>query len=648
MKTPGLFFFALSLACSAVLVPFPGSGSARAAGGGENGFMIAENGRPAATIVIDKEANRAARFAAGELRHHLELITGARLPVVTDEAETAGRLILVGESALTREMGLYNKDFEHQEYLVRFLPDKLVIMGRDREDKRPIDYDSEVPDEGELATCYGVYDFLERFCGVRWYLPTGLGLVYPEKSTLAVRGDDVRRAPAMKYRELYRASAMPADLSDYPGPLLPERERKLFMLRWRLADIEPYACNHAFYGYLRSRRHLEEHRDWFASGYDDDLPENPDFAALRRHYPNMCYTNEEFIADVVRRARDFFDTGRLDGVGFAAGDYFSLGPMDSSGRDRMCLCERCAPLIHEEPPCNAWRDHYFFWDDRNSDYIFGFVNQVAREVGRTHPGKYLTIFAYHQNYYPPTREPLEPNVALTFCIHAQLRPVPAMDRAVRGLLDKWDEAAPETPKYLWLYFHRPGRVDPPFFPGFMARQMVEQMRDYHRRGFRGIFAETGSMRDEQGNRPRAPIISMLELYLTYRLADDPELDGHAMIDEFFRLFYGSAGEAMQALYEAIEQVYCDPDNYRFNPDRYFGYQAAAIAWGRLGTAERMDRFAGLMEAAKAAAVTDMEKKRVALFERSVWDRMKEGRALYEKAISTEPLAAGPAAAPPQD
>ena len=325
---------------------------------------------------------------------------------------------------------------------------------------------------------------------------------------------------------------------------------------------------------------------------------------------------------------DYFDTGRKEPREIAGGDYFSLGPMDSSGADKMCKCVECQKLIHKSPPCDKWCEQYF-WNDRNSDYIFNFVNKVAKEVGKTHPGKYLTMFAYHQTYYPPTLEPLEPNVAISFCIHAQLRPVPAMNRAVNGLLDKWDEESRERPKYLWLYFHRPGRANP-FFPGFMAHDMVKQMKDYHKRGFRGIFAERAGfpkkeMKKGYGNR--VPIVNLLEIYIAFKLADDPTLDGDKLIDEFFTLFYGAAARQMQALYEAIERVYCDPANYSFNPS-YFGYQTREIAWGKLGTEERMAEFGKLMEKAKKAAKTEMEKKRVALFEISVWKRMKAGRKEY--------------------
>ena len=49
-------------------------------------LVLVWDGKPVATIVVAKEATRTVRFAATELNHHLQLSTGAELPVVQDGA----------------------------------------------------------------------------------------------------------------------------------------------------------------------------------------------------------------------------------------------------------------------------------------------------------------------------------------------------------------------------------------------------------------------------------------------------------------------------------------------------------------------------------------------------------------------------------
>jgi len=309
---------------------------------------------------------------------------------LTDPTRIDGTRVLVGESEATRRLGLRNEDFDRQEYLIRFLPDALALMGRDKEDKGGMSYADPGTFPGKFddqASCYAVYDFLERHCDVRWYLPTELGIARPRKRTLSVGGPDIRRAPVMKYREMSRVHDIPADLTDESGPRLDGREGLLFAHRQRLTGVYQYACNHAFYGYYR--RFLEGHPDWFAKGYDADVPEDRRFATTKRggydhngypmkYYPNMCYTDQGFIRQVIASARHFYDTGKTLGGEPARGDFFALGPMDSSGKDKFCRCPECQALLHEEPPCNVWRKQYFFFDDLASDYIFSFVNKVAR------------------------------------------------------------------------------------------------------------------------------------------------------------------------------------------------------------------------------------------------------------------------------
>jgi hypothetical protein len=75
----------------------------------------------------------------------------------------------------------------------------------------------------------------------------------------------------------------------------------------------------------------------------------------------------------------------------------------------------------------------------------------------------------------------------------------------------------------------------------------------------------------------------------------------------------------------IEEAYCNPENY---PKERVGHQNVQIAWGRLGTRERMEQFDKLLQQAKDLAKTDLEKRRVALFELGVWNYMAEGRKQY--------------------
>lgn len=581
-------------------------------------ITLVGNGKPTATIVVAGRATRAAQFAAAELQCHIRKISGATLPIVGDDVAIRGARVLIGESKATRALGLKSADFQSQEYLIRFLPETLVLIGRDREDYGKIDYEK---GSGLLiyfddhATVHAVHDFLERHCGVRWYLPTDIGLVCPSKRTLTVRGADVRRSPAMAwrtYRYMYpnKKKATRALWGDTIhgqkyGPVLSMRDRVLWEHRMRLGG-ERYKAHHAFYGY--HARFFKDHPDWFAQGYPG-----------RKKPPQMCYTNTEFIRQVIRDARDYFDgKGKKPGA-VAEGDYFGLGALDNR---LWCKCAACQAKIRTKTDKQ-------FSNGSASDYWWAFVNEVAREIKKSHPDKFISSLAYADYALYPSEFKVESNVAVSMCLHANSWWCPAMERSDMRLFNNWTRDRGRR-LYLYLYYEFPwgGAVSRQFrcFPGFSMHTIARQMKMFHEHGVRGFYYVPALMADWHPN----PLMDQLNTYLFLKLADNADLDVDAMLDEFFTRYYGAAAEPMKALTLKIEEIYSNPANYPKevrDGDRTF-HQTEEMAWEWLGTEARMAEFDKLMRQARNAAETDIEKQRVALFEDGVWNYMKAGRQLY--------------------
>ncbi|OIO91400.1 MAG: hypothetical protein AUJ92_16640 [Armatimonadetes bacterium CG2_30_59_28] len=309
---------------------------------------------PVATIVLAAEPTRSAQFAAAELQYHVQKITGATLPIASEDTEVKGARILVGESKAEAALGVRSADLKSQEYLIRCGPNAIVLMGRDKDDRGKMDYNDAqtFPDfDVEQGTCYAVYDFLEKFCDVRWYLPTELGIVHPTTDTLIVKGRNIRRSPAMRWRSQSVGYQIPADLcgdnikGKEPTPVLPWREQMLWWHRLRLGG-EAYSLNHSFYGYYD--RFLKDHPNWFAQGYTGKPPQ-------------LCFTHPELIQQAVQGARGFFDGKGSKAGAQAAGNYFGLVPMDNGA---WCKCDRCRPLWLDQ----SVRAPGQFTNDKASDY----------------------------------------------------------------------------------------------------------------------------------------------------------------------------------------------------------------------------------------------------------------------------------------
>ena len=59
------------------------------------------------------------------------------------------------------------------------------------------------------GTEFGVYGFLQRYCGVRWYLPGPDGTHAPKRKTLAIPPMDVLDNPFFLSREYFAGSLTP-------------------------------------------------------------------------------------------------------------------------------------------------------------------------------------------------------------------------------------------------------------------------------------------------------------------------------------------------------------------------------------------------------------------------------------------------------
>jgi hypothetical protein len=593
---------------------------------------IVKVGKPAATIVIANEPTIAARLAAQELRYHLEEITGAVLPIARPGDPIHGVRILVGESKATRDIGLTSADFESQEYLIRATNATIVLMGRDWQDtpanraetgrgmqfslghsRKTIQYNVAIgrPDAPTLelelpglmddqGTCYATYDFLERYCGVRWYGPSLINLVLPSQQTISVPQVDIRRKPSLLYRYA-------------PGggwPIIRKQwghyrdgQKELFDRRMRFGG-ERWACNHSFASYrdrflVKNNDHPElwEHYrpDFFAVGW-----ENEGF------WRQLCMTNPAVIAQVVQDARDYFDGKGVKGRQLAIGDYFSVVPEDS---DHWCKCDRCQAVLEK----GKSRDiKHTFGTGAASDYVFGFVNAVAKEIRKSHPDKFIATLAYHCYSYPPTFE-LEPNVAVAPCVQLCYSYWPGVFKSDAQFYREWLEENARSGRrlHVWNYFHHPmeraiiGEYH--CFPLFMPDVIPEWVKRYPRDGVRGFYL--------------CGIPPQLGYYIYMQTAFNAELDTEAMMDEFFAKYFGAAADPMKAFYLRIAEI---------NREEGIIGTSEQASWETLGTQERMEELERLMSRAVAAAETELEKRRVDTWNRGIWEYMDEGRRTYVK------------------
>ena len=582
---------------------------------------LVSEGRPSASIVVAQNPTPSARLAALELQYHLRKITGAIVPIRTDREEITGTRILVGESKQTSALGIRGGGFNSLEYLIQFRPDTIILIGRDWQDteenrkelgrdtygrtiqssRHHIDYHKATEQAGQgtkpitlpglfddQGTCYAAYHFLEKFCRVRWYGPTELNIVLPSQKTLTLRGGEIRRSRDLKHIHAL-GGGWPIIKVQWNNPN--DDELNLYWRRLRIGG-EKWAGNHAIW-----RKTVRE------------VFNDPEYQAKGRGSGSqLCYTNTKLVQELARVAGDYFDGKELPDGFKAMGDYFAVVPDDNYS---WCKCENCRRIlaVSEEDK----RGEGLFSNARNSYYIFNFVNEVAKEVRKTHPHKFIVALAYSSYTYPPKGLELEPNICVAPCLQIcygyDKRTYYENDMAIyRAWLDEG-----ERPLYLWNYFHHP--MEPAVigkwncFPCFMPDVISREIKRYHKDGIRGVFL--------------CGIGQQLDYYLYVQTAFDVDTDYQEVVDEFFALYFGSASEPMRKFYYRISEINREEGVVGTSPEK---------SWGRLGTPERMKELGVYIDEAVKLAGTELEKRRVETWKKGVWEYMKAGhRQFYLRA-----------------
>ena len=278
-----------------------------------------------------------------------------------------------------------------------------------------------------------------------------------------------------------------------------------------------------------------------------------------------------------------------------------------------CRCERCE---------REYRPELANVSSQQSDHWFRFVNAVAREIAKSHPGRKISTLAYYTHCCAPSFR-LEPNVIVHFCFTCNRIPYALRhDSEMRRLAD-WRAAYPDRPFGLWLYHTFPnerlaGRRPYNCFPGFFDRALEEEYRLFHRL-------------DVSENIYNCGFVDDYENFLSLRWMWDPREPLRSLEREYFSS-YGAAAAPLREFYGIVEERYCDRANY--SPEFLAAHvrQTEEIAWGDLGTEEVMARLGALVDEAERLADTPTAKSRVANWKHGIWQYMLEGFRAYRAGL----------------
>ena len=535
-------------------------------------FLVCD-GMATAEIIIADEAPPTVRLAARDLQMYVEKMSGARLPIVASPSKDVPVRVYVGKSPGTERLKISSDDLRHGAYRIVSGDNWLVLIGRDArwepkelmklavqksswvtsdeasKYKEPLwtewdkttgehwglpfsqlwkqyNKDLDVWEMDERGSFNAGAAFL-RMQGVRWYMPGELGEIIPKKKDIVLPQIDqtVRPDFELRYPYIY-GQRFASDVSN---------------AMWQLRMGFSQAPDVVGVGY---RGHGISH----VIGRAETKKAHPDYYALiggqritdGRFLKNgkPCLTSPNLIDANARFVRAMFDVFDMPMV--------SVMPVD--GFTSICQCDRCQG---KSDPDRGWQGQF-------SDYVWSYCDAVAKEVYKTHPDRKIVGMGYTTYLLPPTRiDRLSPNLMVCIAQHRQGFTQDAAQRlAIQDLRNSWQAKLPADGKNLYQYdyyrYAAPGNAFQ-YMPAFFPRAIAWDLRQLKGISLGDYIEVYHGLRGTQD----AKVITELNVYVTGRCWWDANQDIDALLEEYYRLFYGPARDEMKTFIEYSEANWMD-------------------------------------------------------------------------------------------
>jgi hypothetical protein len=440
--------------------------------------------RALASIVVEKDATAAERRGARELRDHLAQMTGAALEI-GDHA--AGKV----EIRIAFDPKLGPKEYR----LTTGMRQVLVAGGRPR------------------GVLYGCYALLERL-GVRWYTPTVA--VVPDCATLTVPSLDEGGAPVFENRHVMSTESDDPDWAarnrlngaskrldaSYGGSFL------YYPFVHSLNEIVPgtlHATHPEYFPLIGGRRFVA-------------TDAKHTFEGVQR-----CLTNPDVVQLAVAKVREWIKE-------VPEAKMISVSQNDGDG---WCECAACRKVALRH--------------GARSGVLIAFVNEVAAEIEKDHPGKLIDTIAYGETEGPPQGILPRKNVRVRLCpirvchAHPLERCASPESSAFLARLQGWNAIAGNLA--MWHYACPAHFLMS--FPDFTG--LAADLRLYRKHGVTSVFVQ-GTFVPGGGQSD-----AELRAWVVSRLLWNPDADADALVTEWMKGVYGPAWAPMRSWFDRLHR-----------------------------------------------------------------------------------------------
>ncbi len=451
------------------------------------------------TVVVAPDAIPSEQYAAEEFQALVKQAAGIVLPIANQPPKpTQNVFIGAGQAMRSSSVGFEVESLGDEGLRIQVKQDNIAIAGG-----RP------------RGTLYGVYEFMERYLGVRFL--TFDHTYVPTLSAWPIPCEDFTYTPQFSFRwSYYHENAAQPDFAAKLRVNTTTKDEKL-------GGVTPQGLiNHSLYRQIPVGEYGKTHPEYFAlvDGERD----------LESHGggPEPCVTHPDVIEIVARNVIKELDLnpGRRN---------ISVSQNDN---DTYCRCDRCEAINQREgTPMGSQ---------------LAFVNAVAARVEKVHPDVKIGTLAYwYTRKAPKTIRPRK-NLQIQLCCTLHAIDDPDCERNREFCQDMLEWGAISDNIWVWNYNTNFRSYDLPF-PNL--RSISGNVKYFLQNNVKGLFMQAN------GNGSSGEL-SDLRNYVISRCIWNPTLDSWEVAEEFCRLHYKEAAAPILAylrmLHDNAEQSGCHP------------------------------------------------------------------------------------------
>ena len=333
------------------------------------------------TIVIDKNASTSEKTAAKELSDYLHEISGANFQVSNDVSQGNKKIFIGYNEQVGKLLGIKKPLTSDESYTYLTHNGNLFIYGG-----------------AKRGTMYGVYAFLEKELGVRWY--TEKCTIVPKLKSYTLPALKYVGKPSFGFREIlyYGINKSWSAHNGINAVQSPQTNSEY-------GDFKAIWCVHNSFQLVSPEKWFNTHPEYFSLHNGKRIKNG-----------QLCLSNPEVLALATKSVKETINK-------YPTFTYYSVSQEDNN---LPCECKKCKAIEKK------YGGH--------SGLIIWFVNQIAEAIKKDHPDKYILTLAYDYSRPAPTGLKPADNVVIRICCNdcCFLHPLTECERSKPFLRDLAD------------------------------------------------------------------------------------------------------------------------------------------------------------------------------------------------------------------